>query len=133
MLGGPGRGAGRSRSRARRPGSGRHPRQARTAWPGSSIPIPRTIRAFHRLAPPLARLRLLALALDRRLLVEGPSLHFLEDAFLEHVLLERLERRLDLVRGHVDPCRRDDSSHISVRTTSWRGRRAAAGRRTPDD
>src|SRR5262245_22457142 len=62
----------------------------------------RGVRAAHGLAALLARERLLALALHRGLLVEGAALHFLEGAVLQHLLLECLQRRLDLVADDVD-------------------------------
>src|SRR2546422_1487589 len=51
----------------------------------------------------LAGLGLLPLPLHRRLLVEGASLHLLEDAVLEHRLLEGFQRQLDLVVDDFDP------------------------------
>src|SRR3990167_3970471 len=51
----------------------------------------------------LPRLRLLALPLDRRLLVVLAPLHLLKEAVLQHVFLERLERGLDLVVEDLDP------------------------------
>src|SRR5262245_56871593 len=53
--------------------------------------------------PLLARLRLLALALDGRLLVVDPPLHLLEEPPFEHHLLEGLQGGLDLVTGDLDP------------------------------
>jgi hypothetical protein len=45
----------------------------------------------------------LALALHGRLLVVGPPLHFLEHSALQHLPLEGLQRRLDLVIEDLDP------------------------------
>jgi hypothetical protein len=45
----------------------------------------------------------LALALHGRLLVVGPPLHFLEHSALQHLPLEGLQRRLDLVVDDLDP------------------------------
>ena len=45
----------------------------------------------------------LALALHGRLLVVGPPLHFLEHSALQHLPLEGLQRRLDLVIDDLDP------------------------------
>src|SRR2546428_8410406 len=53
--------------------------------------------ALERSSPLLPGLRLLPLSLHRGLLVVGPALHLLEGTLLEHLLLERLEGRLDLV------------------------------------
>src|SRR5262245_21073032 len=53
--------------------------------------------------PPLAAGHgLLALALDRRLLVVSAPLHLLEQSVLLHLLLERLERGVDLIVDHLD-------------------------------
>src|SRR5947209_20109349 len=54
-------------------------------------------------APLLPRLRLLPLPLDRRLLVVGAPFHLLKEAVLLHLLLERLQRGLDLVVDDLDP------------------------------
>src|SRR5881409_3886759 len=54
-------------------------------------------------SPPfLASLRLLPLALDRRLLVVRSPLHLLEESPLEHHLLEGLQGGFDLVVRHLD-------------------------------
>jgi hypothetical protein len=45
----------------------------------------------------------LALALHGRLLVVGPPLHFLEHSALQHLPLEGLQRRLDLIIEDLDP------------------------------
>src|SRR6266498_643632 len=55
------------------------------------------LRPLHGLPPLLARLGLLALPLDGGLLVVGPLLHLLEEAVLQHALLQGLQGRLDLV------------------------------------
>src|SRR3989449_6212406 len=59
--------------------------------------------ALERPPPLLPCLRLLALSLDRRLLVVGAALPFLEEAIFLHLLLERLQRGLDLVVDDLDP------------------------------
>src|SRR5215510_13693594 len=50
----------------------------------------------------LAGQRLLALALHRGLLVVRAPLHLLKDAVLQHLLLQGLERGLDLIVEHLD-------------------------------
>src|SRR5690242_2256047 len=77
----------------------------------SSIAVAGAFGALHGLALPLARLRLLTLPFYGGLLVEGPPLHLLEDAFLQHVFLQGLEGRLDLIRVDIDPGRGDDPAH----------------------
>src|SRR5438309_2145941 len=57
---------------------------------------------LHGLAPLLARLGLLPLAFDRRLLVVRALLHLLEEPILQHELLHGLERGLDLIVVHLD-------------------------------
>src|SRR5215831_7802547 len=52
---------------------------------------------LHLAAQALARLTGLALALDRRLLVEAATLELLQDALLGHLLLEDLHRLLEAV------------------------------------
>src|SRR5439155_22004452 len=59
--------------------------------------------AAHRLAALAAGLGLLALALDRGLLVVRAALHLLEEALFLHPLLEGFERGLDLVLDDLDP------------------------------
>src|SRR5215831_6086552 len=59
-------------------------------------------RALQGAAPLLARLRLLPLALDRRLLVVHAPLHLLIETALDHDLLEGLQRRFDLIVGDLD-------------------------------
>src|SRR6266566_3792207 len=51
----------------------------------------------HRLAPLLSGRGLFPLPLHGRLLVGDPTLHLLKQAGLEHLLLQRFERGLDLV------------------------------------
>src|SRR5207247_606964 len=51
----------------------------------------------HRLAPLLSGRGLFPLPLHGRLLVGDPTLHLLKQTGLEHLLLERFERGLDLV------------------------------------
>src|SRR5262249_38125497 len=46
--------------------------------------------------------RLLALALDRWFLVVHATLHLLIQTALDHDLLERLQRRFDLIVRHLD-------------------------------
>src|SRR6185436_11057878 len=53
--------------------------------------------ALHLAAEALASLAGLALALDRRLLVEAAALQLLQDALLGHLLLEDLHRLLEAV------------------------------------
>src|SRR4249920_1255924 len=55
-----------------------------------------------RAAALLARQGLLAFAFHGGLLVVRAPLHLLEDAVLEHLLLERLQGGLDLVVEHLD-------------------------------
>lgn len=54
-------------------------------------------RALEGLPSLLASLSCLALSLHRRLLIVLAPLHFLKEAFLEHLLLELLQGGLDLV------------------------------------
>src|SRR5215470_2734409 len=58
--------------------------------------------APQRLAPFLSCRGLFALALDGRLFIRGPALHLLKHAVLEHLLLQRLERGLDLIVENHD-------------------------------
>src|SRR5882762_6293824 len=57
---------------------------------------------LHRLAKFLSGTGLLLLSLDGGFLVVFPPLHLLEQAILEHQLLQRLERWLNLIVAHVD-------------------------------
>src|SRR5262245_34159581 len=66
-----------------------------------SVVVPATC-ALERPPPLLPRLRLFALALDRRLLVVGPPFHLLKEPVLEHLLLQRFQRGLDLVVDDLD-------------------------------
>src|SRR5215813_5058917 len=59
-------------------------------------------RALERPPPLLAGLRLLALALHRRLLVVHAPLHLLVETALDHDLLERLQRGFDLIVRDLD-------------------------------
>src|SRR5262252_9524441 len=59
-------------------------------------------RALERAPALLAGLRLLALALHRRLLVVHAALHLLVEAALDHDLLERLQRGFDLIVRDLD-------------------------------
>ena len=61
--------------------------------------------AFHapqRLAPFLSCRGLFALALYGRLFIRGPALHLLKHSVLEHLLLQGLERGLDLIVEDLD-------------------------------
>src|SRR5882724_10248936 len=71
-----------------------------TAAPPSLIATERV--PLHRLAKFLSGPGLLLLSLDGGFLVVFPSPHLLEQAILEHQLLQRLERWLDLIVAHVD-------------------------------
>src|SRR5919109_1307969 len=77
----------------------------------STIEIPRSIGAPQRFSLSLPRLSLLALALHGWLLIESAALHLLENAFLHHMLLEGLERQIELIAGDFDSGRRDHARH----------------------
>src|SRR5262245_60737604 len=59
-------------------------------------------QSAHRFAAFLAGGRLLPLAFDGGLFVRGAPLHLLKEAVLGHLLLQRLQRRFDLVVEHDD-------------------------------
>src|SRR5437867_1785196 len=75
---------------------------SRAASPPGSGLVGVALEPLEGLAALLPRLGRLALALDRRLLVVGPPLHLLEDAVLQHLLLELLQRGLDLIVEDLD-------------------------------
>src|SRR3989441_7038028 len=95
----------------------------RTVMYGRESVVVEGARALECPAPLLPRLRLLSLPLDRRLLVVGAPFHLLKEAVLLHLLLERLQRRLDLVVDDLDP-------HSAA--PQVRGRSIAAYRRSEE-
>jgi hypothetical protein len=68
----------------------------------------------------------LALALHGRLLVVGPPLHFLEHSALQHLPLEGLQRRLDLIIENLDPQWR---TFLPLHGASWPPRTPRPGPR----
>jgi len=94
---GPGRGAYKNWSRFYSRNSG-----AALASPDLQLILVLDSRPLEGSPPLLASLRLLPLALDRRLLVVRSPLHLLEESPLEHHLLEGLQGGFDLVVRNLD-------------------------------